>query len=105
MYMIAATLVPSGHCEVPDQSVLTDIFWTLTTPEDGLQHVRIVADTSVELVVFLKVASGDAALAAARLLCHRVLATSSYLDGWHVHSVGLLDYETWPCPPDVPRLP
>ncbi|MEU0570060.1 hypothetical protein ABZ297_32410 [Nonomuraea sp. NPDC005983] len=61
--------------------------------------------TSKSITTLLAAGVCAGVIAAARLLCHRVLATSSYLDGWHVHSVGLLDYETWPCPPDVPRLP
>ncbi|MFC4121837.1 hypothetical protein [Nonomuraea zeae] len=101
MFLIAATLADSPHPALPDVDVVTDVFWSLSTPADGvLQHLRLAAQARIEIVAFLQAQDGPAALTGIRNLCHRVISSSPYLKGWEIHSVELLELKTDVIMPD-----
>ncbi|GAA3427979.1 hypothetical protein ACWDTT_11045 [Streptosporangium sandarakinum] len=96
MYMVAASLTAPEGSPSPDGTVVSDVFWSLALPEDGLEHLRLATHrpARVDLVVFLRAPGEQEATKAARRLCDRVIATSSVLSGWRVDAVAPVDYET-----------
>jgi hypothetical protein len=94
VYMVAVSLaVPATRTHAVAPDVLTDIYWSLAVPSDGLSHVRVgrAGDSRIALVLFMQAAGPQQASAAALELSRRVTRTAPYCAQWHVYSASPID--------------
>lgn len=78
----------TGPVTVPPPTVspevVVDILWSVTVPDDRLEHVRArngPGPGTVDLVVFLRVGTTPVE-EVAESLCRRAIATAPSLSGW-----------------------
>jgi hypothetical protein len=87
MYAVGFVLSPArndARNEV-DTATLTDIFWSLTVPGDGLEHVHVSTVAGhLDITLFVQADGLLSAVRAARILCQRVVDLTPTLDGWAI---------------------
>lgn len=94
MQLVLARLRAPASIPAPsvNPEAVVDILWSVTVPDDRLEHVRARHGPGpgvLDLVIFLRIGATPVE-EAAEALCRRAIATAPILSDWSVAAVGVL---------------
>jgi hypothetical protein len=87
VYLAIISIAPDPPAGIPhlDVHVLIDLLWTVADPGDAVEHIAArTVPGSIDVGLYLRVPSADAAERTAHALLERATRTVPVLRGWHI---------------------